>query len=267
MSFLRLASRLCPETYSPDRPGLPIPLRSHVSVLAPLCPADPLWFRPQIRSYPSFIRRHLFPHGQSRSVRPWRFSPPPARGVRVRRTLVVLGPEGLWGHEGRSAHFPNRPVSQKSGFSQNRPKRPIRRTSPGFPSPELSRPHDTPPISRRNDTQPKQCPIHPNCRSTDMTNAEPTISNTNVAYRYRQCHQSTGTHPNPLPFAHNASRISHACPSQIADIHATCRPIIAQMQSIRQTHTAEQIRGQTPLQATRCAGSHQLPTIPIPNFS
>lgn len=167
MSFLRLASRLCPETYRPDRPGLPIPSRSRVSVIAHRHPADPLWFRPPIRSYPSFMRRHLFPHGQSRSVRPWRFPPTPARGVRVRRTLVVLGSGGPMGTRGQIGPFPKSPRFPKIQFSQNRPKRPIRHTSPGFPSPELSPPPRYPARSPRETIpNPNECPIHPNCRST-----------------------------------------------------------------------------------------------------
>lgn len=190
---------------------------------------------------------------------PRRSGPEDTCGARVRR---AYGDTRADRPISQIAPFPENPVFPKSPQTANPTHEPRLSEPRTFPTPAIPRP-----IASRNDTQPKRMPNPSQLSLNDTTNAEPTISNTNVAYRYRQCHQSTGTHPNPPPFAHNASRISHACPSQIADIHATCRPIIAQMQSIRQTHTAEQIRGQTPLQATRCAGSHQSPTIPIPNFS
>ena len=221
MSFPRLASRLCPETYRPDRPGLPIPSRSRVSVIAHRHPADLLWFRPPIRSYPSFIRRHLFPHGQSRSVRPWRFSPTPARGVRVRRTLVVLGSGGPMGTRGQIGPFPKSPRFPKIQFSQNRPKRPIRHTSPGFPIPEFSPPPRYPARSPR-----KRYPTQTNAQSIPI-----------VAQRHDKCRTSDIQHKCRLPIPPVPP--IHRHPPQPATLRAQCIANIARMSLTDRRHTRD----------------------------
>ncbi len=68
---------------------------------------------------------------------------------------------------GQIGPFPKSPRFPKIQFSQNRPKRPIGHTSPGFPMPEFSPPPRYPAISPR-ETIPKsnEGAISPNCRTT-----------------------------------------------------------------------------------------------------
>ena len=135
--------------------------------------------------------------------------------------LWCSGPEGLWGHEGRSAHFPNRPVSRKSSFPKIAPNGQSDTRAPAFRAQNFPHPRDTPP-----DRLAKRYPTQTNAQSIPI-----------VAQRHDKCRTNDIQHKCRLPIPPVPP--IHRHPPQPATLRAQCIANIARMSLTDRRHTRD----------------------------